>query len=274
MNIKLLKTAIKQNNIPNLMVFIGEEQALCKQYIEVISTTLNKHFRYYDTADEVLVETSTNTREDFLYIIFNDDKVLKKPDYIKALLETNRHIIIYFTSFDKKSQFYKDNKDYCVSFDKLDKYSIVAYLQRQLQKHSIEVSQDRLEKLVDLCDCNLGYCLNELDKIISLDQKNSNNLFDFMIQNGFPDYTQVNVFSFVHKIVNRDLSLLKDQLKMSESIVGVLNLIYKQAQTHLGSTNNVKLASLMQLCSELDCRIKDGTVSDSYALDYILLKVL
>lgn len=274
MDIKLLKTAIKQNSIPNLMIFIGDEQALCKQYIELISTTLRKHYKFYESADEVLVETSTNMREDFLYVILNDDKVLKKPDYVKALNDVNRNIILYFTNFDKKSQFYKDNKDYCVSFDRVDKYSIVAYLQRQLQKHSIEVSQDRLEKLVDLCDCNLGYCINELDKIIVLDQKNSNNLFDFMLQNGFPDYRQVNVFSFVHKIVNNDLTLLKDQLKMSESVVGILNLVYKQAQNKLGSTDNFSLANLMQVCSELDSRIKDGTTSDIYALDYLLLKCM
>lgn len=274
MNIKLLKTAIKQNNIPKLLVFIGDEQAVCKQYIQTMSQTLNKHYKFYDTADEVIIETASNMREDFLYVILNDDKVLKKPDYVKALLQTDRHIILYFTNFDKKCQFYKDNKDYCVSFDKVDKYSLVAYLQTLLQKASIEVSQDRLEKLVDLCDCNVGYCKNELDKIITLGQDKSNTLFDYMLKVGFPDYRQLNVFSFVSRIIDGNKSVLEDQLKFTESIVGTINLIYKNAQNKLGVTNDIRLAKIMQVCSELDCRIKDGTTSDVYALDYLLLKCM
>lgn len=278
MDIKILKTAIAQNNIPKLMIFIGEEQALCKQYIEKIYKTLNKYYKYYDTADEVLVETSTNFREDFLYIIFNDAKVIKNPNYIEELIKTDRNIILYFTSFDKKCDLYKKYKDFCVSFDKIDKYSIVVYLLKKLSDCNITVAQDKVEKLVDLCGCNLAYCLNELDKIKVLGQETSNNLIDFMFKNGFPDYdSKINIFVVVQKFLNKDLSLLKDLLKMSESTIGLLTLIYKQAQTRLINSNNIEntlfYAKLMHYCTKLDCMIKDGTIGDKYAVDYLLLKI-
>ena len=74
MDIKLLKNSILQNNIPKFLIFNAEEHTLCKQYIESMSTTLNKYHKYYDNADEVLYETSTNIKDDYLYIILNDDK--------------------------------------------------------------------------------------------------------------------------------------------------------------------------------------------------------
>lgn len=274
MDIKLLKANIANNNIPTFMIFSGEEQALCKQYIQKISSTINKYHKYYNSADEVLVEIDTNMREDFLYIILNDEQIIKKPQYIDALIKTGRNIIVYNTTYDSKASIYKDYKDYCVIFKKIDKYSIVGYLMKLLQNADIEVSQDRLEKLVDLCDCNLGYCLNEINKVIILEQKNSNVLFDFMLEHNFPDYRKVNVFSVIQKILNKDKTFVDDQLKMDESTVGLLTLIYKQAQNRLGVSNNVNYADIMQLCSMLDSSIKDGSISDDYAIDYLLLKVM
>lgn len=274
MDVKLLKANIANNNVPAFMIFSGEEQALCKQYIQKISSTINKYYKYYNSADEVLVEIDTNMREDFLYIILNDEQIIKKPQYIEALIKTGRNIIVYNTEYDSKVSIYKDYKDYCVIFKKIDKYSIVGYLMKLLKNNGIEISQDRLEKLVDLCECNLSYCLNELNKIIILDQKSSNVLFDFMITHNFPDYRKVNVFSAIQKLLKKDKSFLDDQIKMDESVVGLLTLIYRQAQSKLGSTNNIEYSNLMQICSLLDGGIKDGSINADYALDYLVLKVM
>lgn len=274
MDIKILKSSIASSNIPQFLIFSGEEQALCKQYIKKISESLNKYFKYYNSADEVLVEIDTNMREDFLYIILNDENLIKKPAYIDALIKTGRNIIVYNTSYDSKCSLYKDYKDYCVIFKKLDKYSITLYLLKQLKKHDIEVSQDRIEKLVDICDCNLSYCLNELDKIITLDQRNSNVLFDFMLENNFPDYRKVNTFASLYKVLNKDKSFLDDYAKIGDLVISILSILYKQAQSKLDNSNNIRLADIIQICSMLDSGIKDGSISDKYAIDYLLLKVL
>ena len=81
MDIKELKSYISANNIPKFLIFNVENALLCKQYLVSISSTLGKHYKYYDTADEVLYETSTNLKDDYLYIILNDDKVLKNQNY-------------------------------------------------------------------------------------------------------------------------------------------------------------------------------------------------
>lgn len=272
MDIRTLKASIATNSIPKFMVFDAVNSLLCKQYLTSISDTLGKHYKYYDTADEVLYETTTNLREDYLYIILNDDKVLENPNYVAELIKTDRNIILYYTNLDNQSTFYKTNKEYIVEFKQLDKYTIVAYLMKQLEKNKIEVEQSKIETLVDYCNCDLGCCMNELDKIIVLGQTNSNALFNYMMEKGFSDYRQTNIFNFVYKILNNDKSVFDDATRLDENFVGLLVLLYKNARTKLISTDKKRYAEIMQLCYRLDSCIKDGRLKDTYLLDYLLLK--
>lgn len=274
MDIKSLKEHILQNNIPNVLIFIGDEQALIAQYIKTISSTLGKYYKYYDTADSVLYETTTNLKNDYLYIILNDYSILKNTNYIQELKNTNRNIIIYFTDFDTKQQFYKDFKNDITIFNKLDKYTIVAYLQKLLNDNKLELATDKLIELVEYCDCNLGICLNELDKIITIGQNKCDLLTDYILNNGFPDYRKLNIFSFVQKILNKDLTLFNDLQKLNESTITIMSLLYNQAKNRLDKTNDLRYANIMQLISKLDKNIKDGKISDEYALDYLILEVV
>lgn len=272
MDIRTLKASIATNSIPKFMVFDAVNSLLCKQYLTSISDTLGKHYKYYDTADEVLYETTTNLREDYLYIILNDDKVLGNPNYVAELIKTDRNIILYYTNLDNQSTFYKTNKEHIVEFKQLDKYTIVVYLMKQLEKNKIEVEQSKIETLVDYCNCDLGCCMNELDKIIVLGQTNSNALFNYMMEKGFSDYRQTNIFNFVYKILNNDKSVFDDATRLDENFVGLLVLLYKNARTKLISTDKKRYAEIMQLCYRLDSCIKDGRLKDTYLLDYLLLK--
>ena len=272
MEIKLLKTDIKSNMIPKVLIFTGEEQALAKQYIESISSTLNKYTKYYDSADAVLVETSTNLREDFLYIILNDNNILKNPRYIEELSKTNRNIIIYFTN-KLDETFVKNNKELIVDFKKLDKYTLLAYITKKLSDNKIVVEQEDLLKLIDYCDYDLGICLNELDKIICLGQTNSTNLLEYMYNHDFPDYRKLDTMKVAQKILNRDKSVYTDVTKLNDSVITILTILYNQARYMLTTTNNNYYSNILKLCYTLDSGIKDGTVNSESALDYLLLEI-
>lgn len=273
MEIQELKRNLAMNRVPKFLIFYADNSLLCKQYLQAISNTENKPYKFYNTADEVLYETATNIREDFVYVILNDEKIVKNPNYILELVKTGRNIIVYFTSLDTQSDFFKNNKNYIVWFKQLDKYTIVAYLMKQLEKSKIEVDQDKIETLVEQCNCDLGCCMNELDKILVLGQTNSNLLFTYMEFNGFSDYRQTNIFSFINKILNEDKTVYDDATRLNESFIGLLVLLYKNAKSKLIATNNPKYANIMQLCYKLDSCIKDGRLKDTYLLDYLLLKV-
>lgn len=273
MDIKLLRTDIKSNMIPKFLIFIGEEQALARQYIDSISTTSNKYHKFYSTADEVLVETSSNLRDDFLYVILNDTSILKNPNYISSLIATGRNIIVYFTN-PVDDLFIKANKEYIVDFKKIDKYSIVAYLMQKLHNEKIEVTQEKIETLVDYCNCDFGICLNELDKVISLGQASANYLTDYMLSNGFSDYRQTNLFSFVQKILYGKVSAFDDTQRIGDSIISIITVLYNQARLKLVETNDERYGSIMTLCNKLDSGIKDGSVDTNSTLKYLLLKVI
>ena len=69
MDIKLLKTDILSNNIPNFLIFEVYEYALAEQYIDYISSTINKPIKLYYSSKEVIYDIETNLKEDYLYII-------------------------------------------------------------------------------------------------------------------------------------------------------------------------------------------------------------
>jgi DNA polymerase III delta subunit len=274
MEIKLLKNSILQNNIPKFLAFIGDELALANQYIHSMSNTLGKHYKYYDSADNVIYETTNNLKDDYLYIILNDYNIIKNPNYIQQLINLDRHIILYFTDFDTKCDLYKTYKDYFVNFKKLDKYTLVAYLMKHLNDNKVEVSQENVTKLVEYCDCNLGICLNECNKIITLAQSNSNLVTEYMLNNNFPDYRKVNMFKFIYKILDKDTSLYAEQIKLNDTLISIVTNLYNNAKLRLEKTNNIKYANILKLCSEIDSSIKDGSISDAYALDYLLIKCM
>ena len=278
MDIKLLKTAIKQNNIPKFLIFNVEEPALSRQYIDSISNTVNKYHKYYDSAKDALYDIHNNMKDDFLYVILNDTDVLQSPDFFEDMIKSERNIIVYFTELDTKLKTLQPYKDYIVNFKKLTKYTIVSYLMKQLDNHKITVSQEKIEDLVDYCNCSLGCCMNELDKIITLNPASSNAVFDYMMENGFSDYRQTNLFSFIHKVLNREACIFDEAQRLDESFIGLIFNLYKQAKLKVtsaaSSATAVPYIQLMQLCSTLDSGIKDGTISETYALDYLLIKAV
>ena len=273
MDIKLLKSDILSNNIPKFLIFIEEEPALSRQYIHSISNTLNKAYKYYDTADEVLYDVSTDLRNDYVYVIYNDDKILKKDTYIDALIKANRNIIVCFPSFDKNSSVYKDYKKYFVVFSKIDENSLLAYAIKKCKDNNCAIEQDKLAELIKRCDCNLGAVLNELEKIFILGQENSNVLVDYMLNNNFPDYRQKDLFDIINKILRKDFSAFKDLLKIDTSVVTIAYNMYNTSRAYLIKSRNPFYSKVMQICYEIYNGIIDGTMSTNYALQYLMFRM-
>lgn len=269
MNLKELKSRIQTKSIPKFMIFNVNEPTLARQYIKSISKTLDKHYKYYDNSNEVVYETSVNIREDFLYIILNDGKA-----NIDELIKTGRYVILYYTNQTLLSKIEKKYSKYIIDFNTLDKYTILAYLIKYLQNAKIEVDQSKLETLIEYCNNSFSLCLNELDKIISLNQSKSNLVMTYMLDKGFSDYRKTNIFKFINKIIYKDMTLFEDIQRLDEDVIGLFNLLYKQIRNIVSKKDNPRLFNIMKLISSLDIAIKDGLISDKYALDYLLVKVM
>lgn len=272
MDIKLLKSDILSNNIPKFLIFVEEEQALAKQYLTTIAKTLNKDCKYYDTVDNVIYDIQTNIKSDCIYVVLNDKSILQNKNYIESLKALNKYIIIRLDSIDKSNEVYKQYKQFFVNFSKIDKYAILAYVLKKCKDNKIMVNQDKLEQLIDNCNCDLGCVINELDKIIVLAQENSNILFDYMMSNGFSDYRQTNVFTFINHIISKNKIVFEEKQKLVDSPMTVLYNLYNTAKSRFVKDKDPRCLDIMKVCNELYNAIVDGTLNDTYAVDYLLLR--
>lgn len=274
MDLRLLKADIQSNSVPTFLIFVDEEPTLCKQYIQFISDTLNKPYRYYDKADEVLYDIDTNIKDDYLFIINGDDKVIKNPSYVEEFKKRKERTIIYLIhSVDKRTEFYKKNSKLVVEFPKLDKYTILAYLENMLKDGKVAVEEKKLLTLIDRCDCNLGECINEADKIIALGQTDSNLLCDYMEKDGFSDYRKTNIFELIEKILHKDPTAFDDLERLYDSPVLVLYNLYFRARQVFLSTKMNGFASVMKLCRGVYEDLVNGRIGDKYALKYLMLEI-
>lgn len=273
MDIKLLKTDILSNNIPNFLIFEVYEYALAEQYIDYISSTINKPIKLYYSSKEVIYDIETNLKEDYLYIIYNDKFVISDEDIIKALINSKRNIIVYYTELDKRSSFYKNNKNYIVEFKKLDKDTLLAYAIKLCKDKKCSIDQNKLITLIEYCNNDLGILINELDKIFTLEQENSNVLTKYLLEEGFIDYRETNIFDFINLILNKDKKAFEYYLRINESPVNILINLFNISKKKFISSRNLFYKDIMKLSYNLYCCILSGTIDSSYSIKYLMLKV-
>ena len=273
MDIKLLKTDILSNNIPNFLIFEVYEYALAEQYIDYISSTINKPIKLYYSSKEAIYDIETNLKEDYLYIIYNDKSVISDEDIVKALINSKRNIIVYYTELDKRSSFYKNNKNYIVEFKKLDKNTLLAYAIKLCKDKKCSIDQGKLITLIEYCNNDLGILINELDKIFTLEQENSNVLTKYLLEEGFIDYRETNIFDFINLILNKDKKAFEYYLRINESPVNILINLFNISKKRFISSRNLFYKDVMKLSYNLYCRILSGTIDSSYSIKYLMLKV-
>ena len=273
MEFKVFKACVLSNNIPKFLIFIQKEYMLVKQYLQHISKSLNKDLDFYNSVDEAIYALQTNLIQDKIYIIYNDTNILKNDDYVKNIINSNKYVFLIYDDLDKNTNLYKNFESNLVIFNKLDKYQILAYIQSKLKQEKISISQDKLLQLIDYCNCDFSIVLNELDKIIILNQENSSLLVDYMLKNEFPDYREQNIFIFINKLLNKNISVINDIYNMVDNSVIVLYNIFMCAKKKFVDTKNNQLLKIMKLAYNLYIDILEKRIDERYTLKYLLLEI-
>lgn len=273
MELKILKASIISNNIPRFLIFHVKEPTLAKQYITSISNSLNKPYKYYDSIESVIYDIETNVKEDYVYVIFNPKEGLNEGLFNRLIL-LGKNVILYYSEINTRLNIYKNYNHYVVDFNPIDPNTMLAYVQKVLKDNNVTVNQDKVINLIDCCNSDLGMVLNELDKIITLEQSHSNLLFDYMANNGFSDYRQVNVFRFINKIINRDKSVLSDLSKLEDSPITVFINLYNTARNSFLKTRQIYYVNIMKKCAKYHGAILAGEMSDEYAIKLLIYEVM
>lgn len=256
MNLQELQKQIINKQLDNLYVFIGEEIAIQKIYINKIAEVKNLEIQYVEEYKQIYnslkVNNLFNTKK--LYIVLDDLDILKQ-EKVWEEIDTNGNIIIFkYNNIDKRNKFYKFFEKQIVEFNKLSDEVLIKYIQKELPT----LNEENCKKLIDIGDSNYNQILMELDKLLNyqhyLENEDyhygcgwSNSHFEKLDEQGaFHKEISDITFEFVEKVLKRDIKKVYDLYKklklIGESNIKLLSLLY----------NNFKIVLLIQSCKSSD----------------------
>lgn len=302
-----LKNLIKSNQIPNFMIFAGEEYMVQKIYIQQIAKVRNLKVQYMDAVADIAKSLGTKSllSENHLYVV-RDDKDFMQSDKAENVLSKLKSdiLILTLTTLDKRLKFIKSHNSSIVDFKPLKSENLKVYIKRE-----IDLSDRNIDILMEICEYNYGHCLLEVDKIQryynSTQWASLDDCFKKLVMKGVI-YTPPRdaVFDFVKAVLQNKpklaYELLQDCKEIGEATLIIISNLYnsakwvyqvqnckskdiekstgltywqiKNAKECVGRFNNEDLEYLMRLCENIEVRIKQGKIEEQIAVDYILAK--
>lgn len=308
---KELKAKIISNQIPNFLIFTGDEWEVQKIYINQIITVTNLPIRYIDSVTEITGKLKANSfvgKGKYLYIV-RDDKQLTSNDKLLTKVKQGLGesiLILLLTKLDKRLKFYTANKDIVIVFEPLKPEILAKYIQQE-----IHLSDKNTQKLIEVCEGNYGRIRLEINKIQKyaehFQDSSVNEFFRTLLEDG-TIYREPKdaIFDFVNAIldrkVNKAYELYQDCKAINESTFAILTNLFNNAKAilqvqtctskdiakttgltgwqimnakqHLDVYSNTELAGLLKLIQHCEQAVKTGTMEEEFVMDYILVRVL
>jgi len=305
MEIQELKCLIKDNNIPNFLVFTGEEYAIQKIYIKQIAKVKNLTVRYIDSVMDILTELGSISflKVNYLYVVLDDKELISNEKLQTELIDRLKTdiLILTLTSVDKRLKFYKTYKQSFVEFNALKSEMVKRYIQKE-----IDLSDKNCDRLIEACEGSYSRCLLEIDKIKRY-TGNSNKAFEQLLADGTIHQPPKDaIFDFVKAVLQNHArlaySLLEECKAVGESNLAILSVLFNNAKQVLQvqtceskdiekttglqywqiknakeccgvySINN--LIYIMKLIQSTERRIKTGEIEESIAVEYVVSNIL
>ena len=314
MELNELKAKIKSSNLPNFLIFTGDEWEIQKIYIQQIGAR-NMGYSRIDSVSEILSKLSSRSltgSKRTLYVV-RDDKFLMSTEKLWGKLEKllgDNILILLITKPDKRTKFYNRYKSAFVEFKPLNEANLKKYIQSKIQ-----LSDKNCDQLIEICEGNYGRILLEIDKIKQYrtggDFDDSPKIFDYCFNELLQDGTIYKppkdaIFDFVDAVLDRKVQKafdLYEQCKgVGEATLPILTNLFNNAKAvlqlqtcttkdaakttglngwqimnakkHMDSYDNEELKDLLLLITECEQGIKTGEIDDPVVIDYILVSVM
>ena len=308
MNLQGLQKQIINKNFDNLYIFLGDEIAVQKIYINKIKEITGLELQYVEDLKSIYNKLSSNNIFNVkkLYVVIDDIDLTKQEKIWQDLqLKINDNIIIFkYNNLDKRSKFYKYFTQKIVEFNKLSNEVLTQYIKKE-----ISLNNKNCEELINICGNNYNQILLEIDKI-----KNYSNpldsddyLFEQLNNQGaFHKEISDITFEFIEKVLKRDIKatyeLRKKLIQIGESNIKLLSLLYTNFKTILliQSCNSKdickttglqyyqvkynqdkldyytisELVNILRNIQKVEKGIKTGTIDEVISLDYLLVNIL
>lgn len=166
LTVQELKKLIKENNIPNFLIFTGEEWKVQDIYIKQIANVVGLEAKRIDSVSDIVNTLGSKSlfNQDYLYIVRDNKEFMTEEKLQKKVIEnlSNNMFILVLTSVDKRLKILKTYKTSLVEFEALKSEILKQYIQKE-----IDLSDKNCEILMEICDYNYGHCLLEIDKLLN-----------------------------------------------------------------------------------------------------------
>lgn len=306
MEIADVKQHIKTGKLDKVYIFYGEEYAIIKLYLKMMSEKANLELTYADSVMDLMtgVRTKSLIQSHHLYVVMDDKEYLtneKMQERFKGLKDDI--VVLYYTNADKRLKFWKQNKDRAVEFSKLEPRVLTKYIQKELP-----LSDTNCVKLAEACDNDYGRVLLEIDKIKqyseAIGDNSVNEFLKEMLETGVI-YSKPRdaIFAFTDAVLARTpskaYSLLQESKAVGEANLTLLSVLYNNFKTllqvqsydnysalglnkwqvsnvkaHTGNYSNGEIVKAMSLIREVERGIKTGSIPDDLSVDYVLVRVM
>ena len=296
-----IKHQINAGEFNHWYIFTGEEIAVMKIYIKMISekTGLPIHYVssyesiYEDIRQPGLIKTS------YLYIVLDDKAFMSDEKAQNTLNRIEDDIVIfYYTSADKRLKFWKNFSNLAVEFEHLSDNVLIKYIQKD-----IDLNNRNCQTLIDICEHDYARILLEIDKIKRFDSKAVNSAFEHLIKTGVIYVPPSDaIFDFVNAVLSRDgkkaMALLAESYAVGEANMVLLSVLYNSfrnlLQVQTCNTDNVskstgltgwqiknvkpyvdmysvgELIRALRLIQKAESGIKTGTMPDEWSTMYVV----
>ena len=252
MDVATLKAKIKSKQIPNFLIFSGEEWKVQEIYINQIAKVTGNETKRIDSVSEIYrkAQSKSFVTKAYNYIV-RDDKELMQNEELQAQIENgilgDNKLILIVTVVDKRTKFYKRNKASIVDFERLSDSMLYKYTLKEIM-----LSKANLKRLIDICEHDYGRILLEIDKIkrysvchmFNKDMadkwgiENYDQCFLELLKDGTihePPYDAI--FDLVDAILDRRVNLAFNLLEQSyavgEATMVMLSVLYNNAKAVL-----------------------------------------
>lgn len=309
MTIQELQKQIINKQFNNLYVFLGEEIAVQKIYINKIQELTNLELTYVEDIKSIYSRLQSNNILNIkhLYVVVDATDLIKQEKIWSDLeSKTNGNIVILkYNHLDKRSKFYKQFSSKLVEFEKLSDIVLTKYIQKELT-----LNVNNCKKLIDICNSNYNQILLEIDKIKNLEDarlNDYNDIFGYLDNCGaFHKEISDITFDFIDKVLKRDVlhtyQLRKKLIQIGESNIKLLSLLYTNFKTILliqsCKSNDIckttglqyyqvkynqdklnyysigELVYCIKLLHHIESNIKQGLLDEAISIDYFLVNVL
>lgn len=313
MDVSALKHLIVSKQIPNFLIFAGEEWKVQQIYIDQICKVTNKERVYADSFAEIYPALKRNSlmAESKVYVV-RDDKDIMQNETVQKQIESglmkSNILILLLTAIDKRTRFYKRYNASIIDFERLSDAVLKKYT-----LNALKLSERSVVRFIDVCEHDYGRILLEIDKINQFENWNTapnvtaDDCFKVLLEEGAIHRPPRDaIFDFVDVVLDRNSAqayeLLDECYECGEATMVMLSVLYnnakavlqvqscngkdiskttgltgwqiKCAKPHVGKYYNGELVSMMRLIQDLESGIKSGRYEEQFVMPYLLAEIL